>query len=387
MSKRDLIMSLDLREGTYKTISPVGYPSLARHPAYLVILMAIILLVLEEILSTVPGLADPYSWILKVTAFGAFFVFTLEYGVRLWVSPMGSPKNPVKAVGAYAFSFMGLVDLFVVLPYWLSYLIPLPDVCIMMASFLSLIKLARFVPGLGIFISVFRNEGHSLLTALIVLIVLLILASGVIYALEYPYQPLVFSSVPHTLWWAIVTIASVGYGDMIPVTPIARILAGFLMLLGIAVFAVPAGILATGFAKELRKRDFLVTWKTVSHMPLFAGLDANSIAEISRLLTSQIIPPDTVIVRKGDVAQAMFFILEGDVEVETLPRPARLTAGQYFGEIALLKDVERTATVISITEVHLLVLGVKDFRRLIEENAQIRETITRVAESRLAAAS
>lgn len=380
-------MSLDLREETYKTIAPVGDPSSARHPAYLLILVAIFVVVLDAILYTVPGMGQSYGWIFKAFSFGAFCVFTLEYGVRLWVSPLGSHKNTLRAFGNYAFSFLGLVDFLVILPYWLSFFFALPDWWIMMASFLSLIKLARFVPGLGIFISVFRNEGHSLLTALIVLVVLLILSSGVIYALEYPYQPLVFSSVPHTLWWAIVTIASVGYGDMIPLTPIARILSGFLMLLGIAVFAVPAGILATGFAKELRKRDFLVTWKTVSHMPLFAGLDANCIAEISRLLTSQIIPPDMVIVRKGDAAQAMFFILEGDVEVEISPRPARLTAGQYFGEIALLKDVERTATVISITEVHLLVLGVKDFRRLIEENAQIRETITRVAESRLAANS
>ncbi len=377
-------MSLDLREETYRTIAPVGDPSLARHPAYLLILVAVFLIVFEAILYTVPGLAQSCAWVFKVISFGAFSAFTLEYGVRLWVSPMGSLKSPLRAFGDYAFSFLGLVDFLVILPYWLSFLFALPDWCIMMASFLSLVKLARFVPGLGIFISVFRNEGHSLLAALIVLLVLLIFASGVIYVLEHPGQPKVFASVPHTLWWAIVTIASVGYGDMIPLTPIARILSGFLMLLGIAVFAVPAGILATGFAKELRKRDFLVTWKTISHMPLFSGLDANAIGDISRLLTSQIIPPDTVIVRKGDAAQAMFFILEGDVEVEISPRPTRLTAGQYFGEIALLKDVERTATVISITEVHLLVLGVKDFRRLIEENPQLKASITRVAESRLA---
>jgi CRP-like cAMP-binding protein len=76
--------------------------------------------------------------------------------------------------------------------------------------------------------------------------------------------------------------------------------------------------------------------------------------------------------------------MEGDVEVEISPKPAHLTAGQYFGEIALLKDMERTATVISITEVRLLVLGVKDFRRLIEENPHVKAAITRVAESRLA---
>jgi len=380
-------MRPNLKEKTYRTMAQLGDPALARHPANILILVAIILVVLEEILSTVSAMVEPCSWIFEIVSLAAFSVFTLEYGARLCISPVRSLKSPAKALGEYALSFFGLVDLFVVIPYWISYMITLPDWIIMMASFLALIKLTRYVPGLGIFISVFRNEGHSLLTALIVLVVLLVLASGMIYALEFPYQPLVFSSVPHTLWWAIVTIASVGYGDMIPLTPIGRILSGFLMLLGIAVFAVPAGILATGFAKELKKRDFLVTWKTVSQMPLFAGLDANSIAEIARLLTSQIIPPHTVIVRKGDAAQAMFFIIEGDVEVETSPKPVRLTAGQYFGEIALLKDVERIATVISITEVHLLVLGVKDFRRLIEENTQIRETITRVAESRLASYS
>ena len=380
-------MSLDLREETYRTIGPVGDPSLAGHPAYMFILVAILSIVFEAILSTVPSLGQSYKSTFKAISFGAFSLLTIEYAVRLWVSPVRSNKTPLAAIANYAFSFLGMVDLFVVLPYWLSFLFPLPDWCVMMAAFLSLLKLARFVPGLGIFISVFRTEGHSLLAALIVLIVLLIFAAGTIYVLENPGQPEIFASVPHTLWWAIVTIASVGYGDMVPLTPAARILAGFLMLLGIAVFAVPAGILATGFAKELRRRDFLVTWKTVSRLPLFAGLDANAIAEITRLLTSEIIPPDTVIVRKGDMAQAMFFILEGDVEVEISPKPVRLTAGQYFGEIALLKDGERTATVISITEVHLLVLGVKDFRRLIDENPQIKTAVTRVAESRLAASS
>lgn len=380
-------MSLDLREETYRTIGPVGDPSLAGHPAYMFILVAILSIVFEAILSTVPTLGQSYKATFKAISFGAFSLLTIEYGVRLWVSPMGSKKSPLRAIAGYAFSFLGMMDLFVVLPYWLSFLFPLPDWCVMMAAFLSLLKLARFVPGLGIFISVFRTEGHSLLAALIVLIVLLIFAAGTIYVLENPGQPEIFASVPHTLWWAIVTIASVGYGDMVPLTPAARILSGFLMLLGIAVFAVPAGILATGFAKELRRRDFLVTWKTVSRLPLFAGLDANAIADITRLLTSEIIPPDTVIVRKGDMAQAMFFILEGDVEVEISSKPIRLTAGQYFGEIALLKDGERTATVISITEVHLLVLGVKDFRRLIDENPQIKTAVTRVAESRLAASS
>jgi voltage-gated potassium channel len=376
-------MSLDLRSETYRTIAPVGDPSLARQPAYLLILVAILCIVLEAILATVHSLAQAYAGLFSALQFACFCVFTLEYGARLWVAPLGSGERPLRAFGDYVFSFLGLVDLLVIIPFWLSLLFVVPNGCLILASFLCLLKLARFVPGLSLFVSVFRNEANSLLAALIVLIVLLIISSGVMYLLESPGQPQVFASVPHTLWWGIVTIASVGYGDMTPLTPVGRILAGFLMLLGIAVFAVPAGILATGFAKELRRRDFLVTWKTVAQMPLFSSLDASRIAEISRLLTSQIVPPDTVIVRRGDPAQAMFFIMEGEVEVEVSPRPKRMKAGQYFGEIGLLKDMERTATVISITEVRLLVLGVRDFRRLLDENPQVKETITRVAEARL----
>lgn len=376
-------MSLDLRSETYRTMAPVGDLSLARQPAYLLILVTILCVVLEAILATVPSLAQAHAALFTALQFACFCVFTLEYGARLWVAPVGSAERPLRAFGDYVFSFLGVVDLLVIIPFWLSFLFVVPNGGLILASFLSLLKLARFVPGLSLFVSVFRNEARALLAALIVMIVLLIISSGVMYLLESPGQPQVFASVPHTLWWGIVTIASVGYGDMTPLTPFGRILAGFLMLLGVAVFAVPAGILATGFAKELRRRDFLVTWKTVAQMPLFSSLDASRIAEISRLLTSQIVPPDTVIVRRGDPAQAMFFIMEGEVEVEVSPRPIRLKGGHYFGEIALLKDMERTATVISITEVQLLVLSVKDFRRLLEENPQVKTAITCVAETRL----
>ena len=376
-------MSLHLRAEICQIMAPVGDTSGARHAISFGLIATILAAVFEAILATVPGIAQSYREIFRIVQIWAFGVFTLEYVVRLWIAPVGSPTNPHKAVRAYALSFLGLIDLVVIAPFWFGLVTRLPDSVLMMASLLSLVKLARFVRGLGLFVSVFRSEAQSLLASLIVLIVLLILASGLVFLVEFAAQPKVFASIPHTLWWGIVTIASVGYGDMAPVTLLGRLLAGIFMLLGIAVFAVPAGILAAGFAKELRRRDFLVTWKAVMRMPLFAGLDSYVIAEISRLLTTQIIPPNTVIVRKGDPAQAMFFVMEGEVQVEVSPRPIRLTAGQYFGEIALVKDIERTASVVTMSEVRLLVLDAKDFRKLLEKHTGLRETLMRVAESRL----
>ena len=146
------------------------------------------------------------------------------------------------------------------------------------------------------------------------------IAATVMYMLEHDAQPQLFSSIPASLWWAIVTIATVGYGDMTPITiGRAHLCRHAPCCSGIAMFAVPAGILATGFAAEIRRRDFVVTWNTVAKVPLFAGLDAASIASIARLLKPQIAPAHYAIVRRGEPATAMFFIMSGEVEVDVQP--------------------------------------------------------------------
>ena len=165
---------------------------------------------------------------------------------------------------------------------------------------LRLLKLARYTPALPLFAAVIRNESRALLATLLVVVVLLVLEASIMYVLEREAQPKIFASIPHAMWWAIVTIATVGYGDMFPITPVGKVFGGVVMVIGIAVFAVPAGILATGFASEIRKRDFVVTWQTVANVPLFAGLDAARIAEIARLLKRQVVPAQFAVVRRGD---------------------------------------------------------------------------------------
>ena len=120
-------------------------------------------------------------------------------------------------------------------------------------------------------------------------------------------------------------------------------------------------------------------------MPLFAGLDAARIAEIARLLKRQVVPAQFAVVRRGDPADAMFFIMAGEVQVDITPTPVRLGRGQYFGEIALIRDTVRTATVTTLAECQLLSLDVADFRRLLESNPSLKAAITRTAEERLGA--
>jgi voltage-gated potassium channel len=229
-----------------------------------------------------------------------------------------------------------------------------------------------------------RNEARALFGGFLAMSVLLVLASGFMFAAEHDAQPQVFSSIPNTMWWAIVTMASVGYGDMVPATAVGRVLAGFVMLMGIAMFAVPAGILATGFAGEVKRRDFIVTWEAVAHVPLFADLEASRIAAIAHLLKPQIVPANQVIVRRGAAADAMFFIMKGTVSVEVAPAPVRLGPGQFFGEIGLVMETTRTATVIAQDECKLLSLDVADFKRLTNQMPDLKARIEKVAAERLA---
>lgn len=338
------------------------------------------------VLETVPRLAARYGALFAAVELAALGAFAAEYGLRLWVAPLrvGADPTPWRARLGYAASAAGLVDLLAVLPALLALLPGVGRDALRVLLLLRLLKLGRYASALALVATVVRNERRTLLAALMVMLVVLVLASAVMFALERGAQPEVFASIPHAMWWAIVTMATVGYGDMAPVTPAGRVFGGVVMILGIAMFAVPAGILATGFAQEIRRRDLVVTWQTVARVPLFAGLDAASIAEIARLLRRQLVPARYAIVRRGEPAEAMFFVVAGEVEVDLAPHPRRLGPGQYFGEIALLHDTVRTATVTAVTECELLVLDVADFRRLLDAHPGIRAALSEVARRRLA---
>jgi len=317
----------------------------------------------------------------------AVIVFALDYGVRIWTAPEGDLaqlRGPWSARLAYIASALGIVDLVALLPLFLEFFVRSDSDWFRVLRLVAVAKITRYAPPLQLFIAVIRSEAQVLLSALLAMTVVWVLVSAIIFALEHEAQPDVFSSVPMAMWWAIVTMATVGYGDVVPVTPAGRVFGGLVMVLGIASVAAPAGILATGFATELRKRRTRTSWELVAKLPLFANLEAPRIAAIARLLKLDVVPARYTIVRRGEPGDAMFFIVSGEVEVEMRPHPVRLGPGQYFGEIALLREVPRTATIMSVTECELLVLNAVDFRRLLEEHPAIRESMRELAERRVA---
>jgi len=189
------------------------------------ILTSAIAIVLETLEDAVQRFGPLFHLIEAVTV----AVMVVEYLLRLWAAPereaMGA-RRPWSARRRYATSFVGIVDLIAALPALAALIVPIPVDALRLLRLLRLLKLARYTPALSLFAAVMRNESRPLLATLLVVAVLLVIESAIMYMLERDAQPKVFASIPHAMWWAIVTIATVGYGDIFPITPTGKIFGG-----------------------------------------------------------------------------------------------------------------------------------------------------------------
>jgi voltage-gated potassium channel len=314
--------------------------------------------------------------------------FFAEYVLRLIAAP-GTPEisysSRSRARLRWASSAGGICDLIGALPGVID--IVFNPSFASLFGFVWVFKLVRYAPGLASLGRVISDSRQALLSVLLGFCIVLLLSASFAYLLERGAQPDVFGSIPAALWWAIVTLTTTGYGDVIPVTPLARVLGGVVMISGIMVFALWAGILATGFAEETRRREFLHTWDLVSNVPFFHDIGASAIADVARLLRPREYPAGAVIMRRGEHGDCMYFIASGEVEIRLGLDPVQLGAWQFFGEIALLTGGPRTATVVATAPSTLLLLDVADFRDLVGRQPDLARIIHEEAERRLVSAA
>ncbi|SEA09974.1 voltage-gated potassium channel [Thiothrix caldifontis] len=185
-------------------------------------------------------------------------VFTLEYLVRAWVCVESNHRNlqyPIRSRGRYLLSPMAVVDLIAILPFYLSFFVVGLDLRVLRSlRLLRLLKLTRYSQSLGLLVAVLRQEADNLVSALFILCMLILLSATGIYLAEGHIQPDEFGSIPRALWWSAVTVATVGYGDVVPQTLVGKVFSGTIIVTGIAVAALPAAILASGMINELKRR-------------------------------------------------------------------------------------------------------------------------------------
>ena len=309
-------------------------------------LFAVILLSIDQMDEQVRSILRAIIW--SVTA-----VFLVEYLLRLWAAPE-TPRydqdSPTIARLRWAGSIPGLIALLAVLPAIMfagGYGITGADTASVFCV-LWILKVGLHAPAFSTLARVISNERAPIASVLILFAILLMIAATAAHMFERVRQPEQFGTLPGAMWWAVVTLTTTGYGDVVPLTVGGRMIGAMLMIAGIAVLALMTGVLATGFAQEERRREYLRVWD----------------------------PARITVVRRGDAGDSMFFISSGEVEVR-LPNggSVRLGEGSFFGEMALLERQPRSASVATTRPTTLLVLYASDFYETAAHIPQLAEAV------------
>ena len=327
------------------------------------------------ILSVDPAYEAAHHWV-DAVLWGCLGFFAFEWMVRLRHAAIAG--NPI----GYLVSGRGLLDAACAIAVPLALLLGINPRMAWLFAVIWLIKVILGFRGLRQLRRVLVLESGPLLSVLVLFLVVLFLASVAEYFLEHDVQPEAFGSVPAALWWAVVTLTTTGYGDVVPITPLGRLVAALVMICGLGVFGLWTGILATGFASETRRDNFLKTWESVTQVPFFATLGPSAIADVTHMLRTIDLPPRTMIIRKGQKGDCMYFLATGEVEVDLPGKKIRLGEGAFFGEMALLGNNLRSANITTTRLSKLLVLDLVDFRLLMARHPDLAQTIDAEARRR-----
>jgi len=183
-------------------------------------------------------------------------IFTIEYIIRVWVSIERSRKaksQPIMGRFRYMFTPMALVDLLAILPSYLAFFGT--DLLVLRAlRLIRVFKLTRYSPSMELLVTVIKQEAETIMSAIFVLLILIVISATGIYLVEGDIQPEPFGSIPRALWWSTVTLTTVGYGDAVPITVLGKTLGIIIVITGIGMAALPAGIIASGFTAEVGRR-------------------------------------------------------------------------------------------------------------------------------------
>lgn len=346
----------------------------------------VIISVICVVLESVQSLSQRYHLIFLSVEIVAVIVFTCEYLARVWSAPEHPPWRSLTLWQArlkYLCTPGAIIDLMAIAPLFFGFLVFEDLRVLVLFRLLRFFKLARYSPGMSSLLEAVYSERRALGACFVILMSLVLFAAALMHIIEGHVQPDKLGSIPDAAYWAIITLGTVGYGDVTPVTPLGKLVASITALFGLAMFALPVGIIATAFAQTIQRRDFVVTWSMVARVPIFAQLGAAAIADIMRYLHSHTAEAGEIIIHHGDKAHGMFFIASGDVKVQFGERSEQLGEGQFFGELAVLMESRRMTTVVALSRVKLLALEAADLRHLMDRRPEIGIAITQVAEQRL----
>lgn len=246
-----------LRRTVYHILGGEGHEDLLVKAVDTLLVVLVVLNVLAVVLESMEHLSLAHGPIFHVFDLVSVGVFSAEYVLRLWTAvEMDEPRyrHPFWGRLRWMTSPMAVIDLLAVLPFYLGMFVEVDLRAIRVLRVLRVFKLGRYSLAISVMAAVVRQEARAIGAVLFVMLVVTVFASSLMYLFEHRAQPHVFSDIPTAMWWAVVTLTTLGYGDMVPITPLGRLLGGATAVLGIGMVALPAGVLASGFSEQMRLR-------------------------------------------------------------------------------------------------------------------------------------
>ncbi len=247
---------MKLRKRIFLTLDPSEKGGLPERLFEIFLITIIILNICVLIIDSVDDIHQQYHQ--QLYAFEVFSVvfFTIEYLARIYcIVENPNYSHPTKGRIKFIKSPIAIIDLLAFLPFYLTFIpmdLRLLRVFRLMALF-RMFKVTRYLSALSVFYKVVHDRKEQLILILLFIVFVLIIISSIMFYVEHPAQPEAFSSIPATMWWGVSTLTTVGYGDIVPITTLGKILGGLFALTGIGLFALPAGILSSGFYEMMHK--------------------------------------------------------------------------------------------------------------------------------------
>ena len=246
-----------VRRRTYEVLEKAGEGDRLSQGVDIVIIAVILANMGAVVLESFEGLYERYAGWFAALELVSVALFTVELALRLWTCDLLRPGRtwPV-AVMRFLVSPVGLIDLLAIVPFYLPLLIPV-DLRVVrilrLVRFLRLLKLTRYTRSVTAIAAVVRERRHELMVAVFLTSLLLMVASTLMYYMESKVQPDAFPNIIASLWWAVATLTTIGYGDVFPVTGLGRLLSGIIAVLGIGLVALPTAIISSGFVEALAR--------------------------------------------------------------------------------------------------------------------------------------
>jgi voltage-gated potassium channel len=256
---------LTLRNKTYQILERESHSTVAKIVHYFLMLL-IFLTVIAVILESDPDIYNRYQNLFYVLEILAIVVFSIEYILRVWSSAELKKYQSFNGKIKYMLTPMAIIDLLAVLPALFGLFISRDLMILRGLRLIRVFKLTRYSRSMNLLLSVSRQESGNILSVLFVLSLLIIIAATGMYIVERDIQPEAFGTIPKAIWWATVTLTTVGYGDMVPISPQGRIFGILILISGIAMAALPAGILAAGFTKEVNRRKEIFRRRVIDYL-------------------------------------------------------------------------------------------------------------------------